>query len=95
MIINFRNEDDNISYDVSKIEDNQKKAEATIMVNKVGNIEIILEALNFAGITHRKNLEALLQDTPEAMVAESEEDINDNNEEVSEDSESEEADDSK
>ena len=93
MIINFRNEDDNISYDVSKIEDNQKKAEATIMVNKVGNIEIILEALNFASVTHRKNLEALLQDTPEAIV-ESEDDINDNDEEVSEDSESEEADDS-
>ena len=37
-------------------------------ISKVGSLETIIEALQFASSTHRSNLENLLKETPEAMV---------------------------
>ena len=59
-------------YDVSKIEDEQKKAGANISISKIGTLNVLVEALNFASQGHQNNLEAVLKDSPEA-IAEQEE----------------------
>jgi hypothetical protein len=82
MIITIRNDEGITSYDVNNIKDDSARTNATVMVQKVGQLEVILEALNFASSTHRGNLETLLSDNPEAVVVESEEEID--NEETSE-----------
>jgi|TARA_R110001592_G_C12841679_1_gene720962 hypothetical protein len=74
MIITVSNDDGVMSYDVTKIENQELQNNARITINKVGTLEVLVEALNFASATHRGNLESLLKDTPEAMV-ESEEEI--------------------
>ena len=90
MIITIKNDDGTTSYDVSNIEDEGSRTNATVMIQKVGNLEIILEALNFASATHRGNLETLLKENPEAIVEEEGEtdtnkvDVEQNNEESSE-----------
>ncbi len=68
MIINIKNDDGEIQYDVNKIADEDKKRGATVTISKVGSLETIIEALQFASSTHRSNLENLLKETPEAMV---------------------------
>ena len=68
MIITIKNDDGTLSYNVNNIEDEQTKVNAQVTINKVGTLETVLEALNFASATHRGNLEALLKDTPEAIV---------------------------
>ncbi len=71
MIISIRNEEgEATNYDINLIADQRKKTSATVMVNKVGNLQVILEALDFASRTHRANLEALLQACPEAKTEE-------------------------
>jgi hypothetical protein len=75
MIITIKNDDGIITYDVTKIEDEQTKVNAQVTINKVGTLETVLEALNFASATHRGNLEALLKDTPEAVVESEEENV--------------------
>tara|TARA_R110000803_G_scaffold69266_2_gene131515 strand:- start:1606 stop:1860 length:255 start_codon:yes stop_codon:yes gene_type:complete len=76
MIITIKNDDGVMSYDVSKIEDEQKKANASVTIQKVSQLEVVVEALNFASATHRGNLETLLKDTPEAVVESEEEIVN-------------------
>jgi len=69
MIITIRNDEGiETQFDVNKIEDEQKKQEATVIVQKVGNIQVIIEALDFASRTHRANLEQLLLSCDEAKV---------------------------
>tara|TARA_R110002167_G_scaffold232109_1_gene437360 strand:+ start:1000 stop:1296 length:297 start_codon:yes stop_codon:yes gene_type:complete len=68
MIIAIRNEDNVITYDVNNISDDGVKQEATVIVQKVGNLQVIIEALDFASRTHRANLEELLKDRDEAVV---------------------------
>ncbi len=68
MIINIKNDDGEVQYDVNKIADEDKKRGATVTISKVGSLETIIEALQFASSTHRSNLENLLKETPEAMV---------------------------
>ena len=68
MIINIRNEDGESVYDVSKIEDEQKRAGANISISKIGTLNVLVEALNFASQGHQNNLEAVLNDSPEAMM---------------------------
>jgi hypothetical protein len=82
MIITITNDEGITSYDVNNIKDDSARTNATVMVQKVGQLEVILEALNFASSTHRGNLETLLSDNPEAVVVESEDEID--NEETSE-----------
>jgi translation initiation factor IF-3 len=56
MIISIKNEEGEVTnFDVSAIADEQKKADATVMVNKVGNLSVVIEALDFASRTHRAN----------------------------------------
>ena len=68
MIVTINNENGTTTYDVSKVEDENIRTQATVMINKVGQLEVLLEALNFTSSTHRANLEALLKDCPESLV---------------------------
>ena len=75
MIVTINNENGTTSYDVSKVEDESIRTQATVMINKVGQLEVLLEALNFTSSTHRANLEALLKDCPESLVEVEEEEV--------------------
>ena len=68
MIITINNDDGTTSFDVNNISDDKIKQEATVIVQKVGNLQVIIEALDFASRTHRANLEELLKDRDEAVV---------------------------
>lgn len=81
MIITIKNDDGESVYDVSNIEDEQRKANANISITKIGTLNTIVEALNFASQGHQNNLEAILKESPEAIVEQEDES------ETSEDSE--------
>ena len=68
MIITIKNESGETVYDVSKIEDNDSKMNANVSINKMGTLNALTEALNFATQGHQSNLEKLLSDCPEAVV---------------------------
>ena len=68
MIITIKNEEGEISYDVNNIKDEGKQGEARVIIQKVGTLEVITEALSFTTATHRVNLEKLLGDSEEAIV---------------------------
>ena len=68
MIITINNDDGTTAYDVNNISDDKTKQEATVIVQKVGNLQVIIEALDFVSRTHRANLEELLKDRDEAVV---------------------------
>lgn len=71
MIIGIRNDEGEvINYDVHSIGDEKKRNDANVMVNKVGNLSVVIEALDFASRTHRANLEELLKSCPESEVEE-------------------------
>ena len=72
MIITIKNDDGESVYDVSKIEDEQRKANANISITKIGTLNTVVEALNFASQGHQNNLEAVLKDSPEAVVEQEE-----------------------
>jgi len=75
MIVTINNESGTTTYDVSKVKDENIRTQATVMINKVGQLEVLLEALNFTSSTHRANLEALLKDCPESLVENKEEEV--------------------
>jgi ribonuclease PH len=75
MIVTINNENGTTTYDVSKVNDESIRTKATVMINKVGQLEVLLEALNFTSSTHRANLEALLKDCPESLVENKEEEV--------------------
>ena len=68
MIITIKNEEGETSYDVNNIEDEGKQNEARVIIQKVGTLEVITEALSFTTATHRANLEKLLGDSEEAKI---------------------------
>jgi len=68
MIITIRNEGVETNFDISQIKDEALKQEATVIVQKVGNLQVIIEALDFASRTHRSGLEELLKGCDEALV---------------------------
>ena len=72
MIITIKNDDAESVYDVSKIEDEQKRNGANISISKIGTLNVLVEALNFASQGHQNNLEAVLKDSPEAIVEQEE-----------------------
>jgi len=76
MIISIKDDEGVTSYDVNKIENEELQNNARVTINKVGTLEVLLEALNFASAGHRNNLESLLKDTPEAVVESEEETVN-------------------
>lgn len=63
MIVSIKNDDGVTSYDVAKIEDENVRANANVIISKVSQLEVLLEALNFTSATHRGNLESLLKET--------------------------------
>ena len=69
MIITIKNEEGETNFDINNISDDGVKQEATVIVQKVGNLQVIIEALDFASRAHRGNLEALLKDREEAIFA--------------------------
>ncbi len=73
MIITIKNDDGESVYDVSKIEDEQKRAGANISISKIGTLNVLTEALNYASQGHQNNLEAVLKESPEAMVEQDDE----------------------
>ena len=75
MIVTINNENGTTTYDVSKVNDESIRTQATVIINKVGQLEVLLEALNFTSSTHRANLEALLKDCPESLVENKEEEV--------------------
>jgi ribonuclease PH len=72
MIITIKNDDGESVFDVTKIEDEQRKANANISITKIGTLNTIVEALNFASQGHQNNLEAVLKESPEAIVEQEE-----------------------
>ena len=68
MIITIKNDNGETVYDVSKIENNDSRMNATISVDKIGTLNTLVEALNFATQGHQGNLEKLLADCPEALL---------------------------
>ena len=72
MIITIKNDDGESVYDVSKIEDEQKRNGANISISKIGTLNVMVEALNYASQGHQNNLEAVLKDSPEAIVEQEE-----------------------
>jgi len=73
MIITINNDDGESIYDVSKIEDEQRKAGASVSISKIGTLNVLVEALNYASQGHQNNLEAVLKESPEAMIEKEEE----------------------
>jgi ribonuclease PH len=84
MIITIKNDDGESVFDVTKIEDEQRKANANISITKIGTLNTIVEALNFASQGHQNNLEAVLKDSPEALVEQEDESENTETSEESE-----------
>ena len=73
MIITIKNDDGESVFDVTKIEDEQKRKGANITISKIGTLNVLVEALNFASQGHQNNLEAVLKDSPEALVEQEDE----------------------
>ena len=73
MIITIKNDDGESVYDVSKIEDEQKRAGANVSISKIGTLNVLTEALNYASQGHQNNLEAVLKESPEAVVEQDDE----------------------
>jgi hypothetical protein len=68
MIITIKNEEGETNFDINNITDDGVKQEVTLIVQKVGTLQVIIEALDFAIRGHRGNLEALLKDREEAII---------------------------
>jgi len=73
MVITIKNDKGESVYDVSKIEDEQRKAGASISISKIGTLNVLVEALSFASQGHQNNLEAVLKESPEAVVEQEDE----------------------
>ena len=73
MIITIKNEEGETNFDINNITDDGVKQEATVVVQKVGNLQVIIEALDFASRAHRGNLEELLKSRDEAILVVEEE----------------------
>jgi ribonuclease PH len=85
MIITITKDDGQVVYDTTKIEDENARANANMSISKIGTLNVLVEALNFASGTHQNNLELLLQNAEEALVETPENE--DDEEVVEEDSE--------
>jgi ribonuclease PH len=68
MIITITREDGQVVYDTTMIEDENARANANMSISKIGTLNVLVEALNFASGTHQNNLEQLLQNAEEAVV---------------------------
>ena len=73
MIVTIKNDDGETLFDINKIDDETKQQEARVIVQKVGSLGTVIEALDFASRTHRANLEQLLMECDEAKIEETDE----------------------
>ena len=73
MIITIKNKEGETNFDINNISDDVVKQEATVTVQKVGTLQVIIEALDFASRAHRGNLEELLKSRDEAILVVEEE----------------------
>jgi len=74
MIITITKDDGQVVYDTTMIEDENARANANMSISKIGTLNVLVEALNFASGTHQNNLELLLQNAEEAIVETPEDD---------------------
>ncbi len=81
MIITIRKDDGTVTYDTSMIEDDSNKNNANTIISKIGTLNVMVEALNYASETHQNNLQILLQNSEEAMVDAPEEPVEEEAEE--------------
>jgi len=72
MIVTIKNDNGEFLFDINKIDDEAKRQEAGVIVQKVGNLSVVIEALDFASRTHRANLEQLLMSCDEAKIEQEE-----------------------
>jgi len=84
MIITIRKDDGTVTYDTSMIEDDSNKNNANTIISKIGTLNVMVEALNYASETHQNNLQILLQNSEEAMVDAPEEPVEEEVEEEAE-----------
>ena len=76
MVITIKKDNGETIYNVNEISNEAKQSEAKIIISKVGTLETLIEAINFASATHRANLEKILESSEEAVVVKSaEEDV--------------------
>ena len=68
MVITIKKDDGEYIYSFDEIADEAKQNEARVIISKVGTLETMLEAINFASATHRANLEKLLEGCEEALI---------------------------
>ena len=73
MIITIKNKEGETNFNINNISDDVVKQEAIVIVQKVGNLQVIIEALDFANRVHRDNLEELLKSRDEAILVVEEE----------------------
>ena len=76
MVITIKKDNGETIYNVNEISNEANQSEAKIIISKVGTLETLIEAINFASATHRANLEKILESSEEAVVVKSaEEDV--------------------
>jgi len=68
VIVTINNDEGETLFDIAKVKDEQQQNEARIIVQKTGTLSVVIEALDFAGRTHRANLDKLLEGCSEAVV---------------------------
>tara|TARA_R100000322_G_scaffold154285_1_gene113059 strand:+ start:124 stop:393 length:270 start_codon:yes stop_codon:yes gene_type:complete len=71
MVITIKKDNGETIYNVNEISNEAKQSEAKIIISKVGTLETLIEAINFASATHRANLEKILESSEEAVVVKS------------------------
>ena len=70
MIVSIKKDDGAVvDYDISNIKDDDIKKTTSVVITKVGQLEVLSEALRFAIDGHRIGLEKTLSDCSEAVVA--------------------------
>ena len=68
MIIGINTKEGEDTFETNNIDDINTKNKVHIIIQKVANLEIINEALTFAGQVHRTALEELLKDCSDAKI---------------------------
>ena len=68
MIISINTKEGETTFETNNIDSIDTKNKVHVIIQKVANIEIINEALTFAGQVHRTALEELLKDCSDAKI---------------------------
>jgi RNase P/RNase MRP subunit p29 len=68
MIVNIHTKEGEVVFETNNIDDIKKRNKAHVIIQKVANLEIVNEALAFAGQAHRTTLEDLLMGCTDAKI---------------------------